>query len=641
MKKTALGIILLFLCSALISFISELNGPRPYLVTYKERVFGFQETQEQVIKAIRKTDNFSTEERELLRGLIAQSRMKLKELDFWLRYLEPIAYKKINGPLPVEWETEVFEKFEAPYKREGAGLTLAELYLEEDHIEKEELLRLMESSLTATKIFLDDSITQNLNTHHHFYLANRLFLLNLASIYSTGFECPDTSNIIPELKHMLQSVSDIYISFDDFFPANALKDDYLSLYQQTIQFAKTQPDDYSRFDHFTFLRRYVNPLFQLSQKMILSNKVRSASFVDYSLNNEAVSIFDKNLYSGQNPKGVYIGMDLPDELAELRNAGKLLFYDPILSGNNKRSCASCHNPNTAFTDTSVRTSLNMDGINSLARNTPTLLNAAHNHLVMLDGKHINLENQCMDVITNPKEMGADKYVVLKKVLSCPDYKKIFTKYLKYTPEYEKVQLEHIASAILLYYTELSKQYSPFDEMMENKKATTPAVQKGFNVFMSKSQCATCHFVPQFNGTKPPFVSSEFEVLGVPGDPKFKDLSPDKGRYGIHPANEMLHAFRTGSLRNAALTKPYMHNGVFGSLEEVIDFYDAGGGAGKGLSIPNQTLSSDSLKLTDLEKKQLVTFIQSLTEDIPLQEPPTKLPLSKMKELNNRKIGGEY
>ena len=109
-------------------------------------------------------------------------------------------------------------------------------------------------------------------------------------------------------------------------------------------------------------------------------------------------------------------------------------------------------------------------------------------------------------------------------------------------------------------------------------------QKGFNLFMSKAQCGTCHFVPQFNGVKPPYAGSEFEVIGVPEDSNYKRLSPDKGRYEINPVNEMMNAFRTGTVRNAAYTKPYMHNGVFQTLDQVIELYDVGGGTGKKLVV---------------------------------------------------------
>ncbi len=159
--------------------------------------------------------------------------------------------------------------------------------------------------------------------------------------------------------------------------------------------------------------------------------------------------------------------------------------------------------------------------------------------------------------------------------------------------------------------------------------------------MSKAQCATCHFAPQFNGVKPPFVGSEFEVLGVPADTGYKKLNTDQGRWLINPATETLRAFRTGTIRNADHTKPYMHNGIFNSMQQVIDFYDGGGGAGRKLDVPNQTLSSDSLRLSPAEKKDLVLFISSLTEKIEFEEPPATLPTSTDKKLNKRKVGGVY
>jgi cytochrome c peroxidase len=131
------------------------------------------------------------------------------------------------------------------------------------------------------------------------------------------------------------------------------------------------------------------------------------------------------------------------------------------------------------------------------------------------------------------------------------------------------------------------------------------------------------------------------VLGVPQDKQYRALSPDKGRWDVNPAVQTEHAFRTGTVRNAARTAPYMHNGVFSTLGEVIDFYDGGGGAGRGLPVPNQTLSSDSLHLSGTEKRYLLAFIRSLDENISLEAPPVRLPRSKIKALNRRSVGGLY
>ncbi|HEY2350302.1 MAG TPA: cytochrome c peroxidase [Puia sp.] len=576
-----------------------------------------------------------------LRGNIEIARLKLKNVDFWLRYFEPNAYRKMNGPLPVEWEKEVFEKFEPPYRREGAGLSLVELSLDQTPLIKDSLLQLVKKSEDAIKTFEADSITNQLNSYSHFFLANRLFLLNLAAIYTTGFECPDTSRVIPELLSMLIGTKEIYFSFNQSFPETPLSSEYLDKFEKTILFVKSQGTGFSAFDHFVFLRDYVNPLFAMNQKFINDYNVRSINYNDFTLNNNIQSIFDKSLYVSQSIKGLYSMVDDEKTLREIRYIGKLLFYDPILSGNNMRSCASCHKPTQYFTDTTIGTALQFDRQQHLPRNTPTLINSVYNHLLMLDGKHISLQAQGKDVITSPTEMNSNEKEVLKKVLSCREYKEAFKSFLKLTPEEKDITINHIVSAITYYDGSYSRFYSPFDNAMNNRGPVSDEVKRGFNLFMSRAKCATCHFVPNFNGVKPPYIGSEFEVLGTPADTSFKDLSSDKGRYMINKAPETLHAFRTGSIRNAEYTKPYMHNGVFKSLEEVIDFYDAGGGQGKKMKVDNQTLSRDSLHLTGREKKDLLAFIYSLNEDIIFEEPPASLPASADKALNKRKPGGEY
>ena len=641
MKKICLLSSVVFLTTIFIVSFKKSNDRELYLASYAQKLNLFRQQELQLIHTIENSDPRSNEEIEKIRAEINRTRDQLKEMDFWFRYLEPTVYKKINGPLPVEWETEVFEKFEKPYKREGAGLTLAALYTEEEGFEKDSLLQLVRASLQATETYAADSITRNLKTYHHFYLCNRLFLLNLAAIYTTGFECPDTSRIIPELHLLMNDVLTTYQSFNASFPTTPLNDTYLSLYSDAIDFVSKQPQQFSSFDHFSFIQNYVNPLFALNQQSIRDYKVFSRSFVDYTLNKTNNSIFDKKLYNGLNPKGIFLRVEDEKVLSEIDKVGKLLFYDPILSGNNKRSCASCHKPTEYFTDTVSPGSLQYNQKDFLPRNSPTLINVVYNHLAMLDGHHISLQNQAKAVITGASELNCDEKGLLQKVLSCADYKNVFKKLLAYTPQETEINFDHIVSAITFYYSKYSRYYAPFDEAMNKNKNISPGVKNGFNLFMSKAQCATCHFVPQFNGVKPPFVSSEFEVLGVPADTAFKQLSPDKGRYEVNPAVETMNAFRTGSLRNTEHTAPYMHNGVFKTMKEVIDFYDAGGGAGRGLKVSNQTLSSDSLHLTAREKEDIIQFLQSLNENILFESPPEKLPLSKSKNLNGRKIGGEY
>jgi cytochrome c peroxidase len=147
---------------------------------------------------------------------------------------------------------------------------------------------------------------------------------------------------------------------------------------------------------------------------------------------------------------------------------------------------------------------------------------------------------------------------------------------------------------------------------------------GFNLFMGKAQCGICHFMPLFNGTVPPtFADTESEVIGAPSKVEWSNatIDSDPGRYVIFEMEQLRHAFKTPTVRNASLTAPYMHNGVYRSLEEVIKFYNKGGGAGIGIDLPNQTLPSDSLGLTETEQKKVIEFIHALTDTTGLSKAP--------------------
>jgi cytochrome c peroxidase len=613
----------------------------PYHTAYGSALYDLENSLQQVASVIKSTESLNETTKKNISSNIAKARLSLKNADIWLRYMEPVAYNKINGPLPVEWENEVFEKFEKPYKREGAGLSLAELYLANNFATKDSLLNLIRLAQDEMGVYKADSITSQMNTFDHFLFANRLHLLNLAAIYTTGFECPNNDNIIPELRAMMRYTQGLYRSYNLTFPQTPITAEYLDLYTRATDFANKQPDDFTKFDFFTFVKNFVNPLFAANQQLIAKYKARSVSYNDFTLSNTTNSIFDKALYAPQNTKGIYSLVEDKDVLAEIKATGKLLFYDPILSGNNERSCASCHKPTQYFTDTTVQTAPQFNKTDRLPRNTPTLIDVVYNHLLMLDGKHITLQAQGRDVTSNPKEMGCTKETLVKKVMSCKEYRKALTKFLAFTPAEKEVTIDHIVSCITYYYSDYSSFYSPFDDAMNENVPLSEEARLGFNLFMGKAQCGTCHYVPQFNGVRPPYISSEFEVIGVPDDTTYKNLSADKGRYLINPAGETMNAFRTGSIRNAEYTKPYMHNGVFNSLEQVVDFYDAGGGTGKKLHVPNQTLSAEPLKLTADEKKELISFIHSLNEKIIFQQQPDELPRSSDKTLNGRKVGGLY
>ena len=136
------------------------------------------------------------------------------------------------------------------------------------------------------------------------------------------------------------------------------------------------------------------------------------------------------------------------------------------------------------------------------------------------------------------------------------------------------------NAIGSYVRSLVMLNSRFDDYMRgNKAAMNQEEINGFNLFMGKAKCATCHYMPLFNGTFPPrYMIIESEVIGVPGKRGENKIDPDEGRYGIVKVESQRHAFKIPTVRNASLTAPYMHNGVSSTLDQADQFYNKGGGA---------------------------------------------------------------
>lgn len=611
--------------------------PALYKDLYSIRLDSLQLNLEKLLQI---TDAPSGLSRKLALEQLPISRKALKAADFWVRYMDPIQYRGMHGVLPVEWEVEVFEKWEPPYRRLSGGLFLVETYMEEPEMHRDSVRSLLLAAIKSVGAFRQDSNRRQLDDQAHFYFANRLFLLNLAAIYTTGFECPDSSRIIPELHQMLLDTREIYRSFGEESAKHAISSGYDSLYETAISFvAQFQAKPYSEFDHFSWIRDFVQPLYSMNAHFIRQNRFRSRSLVDYALSDAADRIFSKNLYRAQEERPLF--RRVPDSIyGEVVRLGEQLFYDPLLSGNNQRSCASCHLPSHFFTDTSVRTPLNFNRDGRLERNAPSLVNASLNHLLLIDGEHLSLMDQLAAVHSKVDEMNGDVGTTMKEILSCEDYHSRLSKLASHTLN-PQPGFEHVAAAIIAYYTAFDTASSAFDDAVNGLAELDVHARRGFNLFMGRAQCATCHFPPHFGGIKPPYSGNEFEVLGVPDDSTATRLSPDPGRYRQHAVPEMRNAFRTGSLRNVARTKPYMHNGAFRTLEEVIEFYDLGGGAGKGLDVPGQTLSSDSLRLSNVDKQLLLHFLGKLDDQLDYKPAIPLLPESRRKDLNRRKAGGVY
>lgn len=280
--------------------------------------------------------------------------------------------------------------------------------------------------------------------------------------------------------------------------------------------------------------------------------------------------------------------------------GKQLYFDGRLSKSGAISCAFCHNPGTGFADPR-QTSIGIGG-GVGGRQSPTVYNTAFNHVQFWDGRARSLEEQAIGPIQNPIEMGETHEHVVGKLSKIKGYQQQFRAVFG-----TEVNLQGIAEAIAAYERTVISTNSAFDKYVAGEaKAMDESAVRGMALFKGKARCILCH-----NG--PNFTDNQFHNLGVP---QVGPLKEDLGRYDVTKAEKDKGAFKTPTLRSIVETAPYMHDGAFKTLEESVDFLNAGGGAN-----PNLSPLVKPLNLTAEEKADLVAFLKALTgEPIPFQLP---------------------
>ncbi len=282
---------------------------------------------------------------------------------------------------------------------------------------------------------------------------------------------------------------------------------------------------------------------------------------------------------------------------EQADLGRELFFDPILSLDSTLSCAGCHKPEFAFAD-SVGISPGVGGKLG-TRNTPSVMNMAFRPYFFYDGRAATLEEQAMGPIENPVEMHLDYGEAVSRVARQERYQKSFQEVYSSAPDSALV-LNALASFIR---SLESDGTAPHDLWLNDvdPDALTAAQLRGRDIFLEKGKCFDCHFGPDFTG-------DEFRNIGLYDE----DQYTDQGRFTITGDSADLGTFKVPGLRNVALTAPYMHDGSFKTLEEVIEYYDDPYQF-VAQPINMDTLMLEPLGLTDTEKSDLLAFLESLTD----------------------------
>ncbi len=535
-----------------------------------------------------------------------EARVAFKRAEFLLNYLESNEVHRFNGPNLVTNEYDS----RAPREIQPHGLQVIEALIynptTESRAELRKEIALLETLATT---FTDRNQDRKMGDVAEFNIviwdAMRYEVYRIESLGITGFDVPDSENSLPESAAALESLRKVIAIYKPVFVNKNLKEPHsqgMKHLKLAIKYLK-ENNDFKTFNRLAFMDEHLHPI-----SAWLTKSVGQLGFVYPSdvrpLESGAEHLFSENIF---NP--AYFS---PNVNAQKIALGQKLFSDPVLSQNGTRSCASCHIPSKAFAD-GLPQSYAMNGTDLLARNTPSLWNVGWQTKQFYDSRVTKLEKQSLDVIHNAQEMGGNLILSVEKIKANEAYAALFKD--AYSGVISEATVVH---AISSYIRSLQSFDSRFDRYLRGNHSTLTASEiNGFNLFAGKAKCATCHFAPLFNGlVAPKYTETESEIIGVPKNKSVPSvIDPDLGKYNHTQLEIHRYSFKTPGLRNVALTAPYMHNGVFSTLEEVLDFYNNGGGAGQGMDLPSQTLAADSLHLTKQEQTEIILFLKALTSEL--------------------------
>jgi cytochrome c peroxidase len=542
---------------------------------------------------------------EKLQQTLRNTRNSFKEIEFFVAYYYPEFTKTHLNAAPL-FHIEVAGTSAYTLPPEGLQVLDELIFSDEASEQKEEISTITNFLYNSYANFYLSALNNGLSSGNNKTLPLRIELIRIYSLGVTGFDTPGSLNISEEAAHALKGMSE-YINDEAYFKNFKTEKANLIIQQAITYLGKNT--DFESFDRIQFYKEFVQPLYAELGSWD-GNPDDLKNFSGWNVSNKdffKADFFDPYFYTILKPS---------EDSEELKKLGEKIFYDQNFSANETMSCASCHLPENAYTDLKQKSASNVEG-KTVLRNSPSLYNAVFAKRFFYDMRAFYLEQQAEHVIYNQDEFNTDYQKIVQKLNGNKEYKKEFKKVFKDG----KINKQNFSKALSSFVASLYSFESDFDRFMRNETEISEDAKKGYNLFMGKANCATCHFAPHFSGLVPPFFNeNESEVLGVTKLPISSlpvELDDDRGRINsnVKKENSWIYenSFKTMTVRNIALTKPYFHNGAFNTLEEVIDFYNEGGGEGLGLPMKNQTLPADKLNLTEIEKKQLISFLNTLTD----------------------------
>lgn len=520
-----------------------------------------------------------------------EARSNYKKLEPILQYLSDSNYKFLNGPNISRVEEEDATNIK---ELEVTGFQVIEEIVF-DSAQSDALN--YHVKLTADRLqLLSENVDFTYIKAHHILWMIRDALLRVGITGITPFDSPVLDAQLEESALFLEGLEEVIQHFEGQFESEELFNLWITRLDSARQHLKADS-----FNAYRFVKDDQQALLDLYRKTVADWSIRFP--LELAIRNEAETLFSKSTFN----LAYFAKRKAPNQLDEIVQLGKRLFNESRLSAEGTMSCATCHQNDRYLTDGLI---LGADQ----SRNTPSLYYTGLQQAYFYDNRSGSLEGQIISVINNESEFHSSVQAYSANISEDIDYQKAFVRLFQ-----REVNDADLRDAIGAYIRQLNPFNSKFDRNMRGEEQTlTESEINGFNLFMGKAQCATCHFMPIFNGTVPTkFAESEMELIGVPStnDTLNVAIDEDLGRYYVFGTEKKKYFFKTPTVRNVAMTAPYMHNGVYQTLEEVVDFYNRGGGAGMGLDLPYQTLPAEPLGLTGKEQADLVAFMQTLTDKL--------------------------
>ena len=552
-----------------------------------------------IIGIISKTEGVS--DKNTLIKIFSDSRKNYKKIEPFVEYYYQGLTRRINGPALPEIKTD------DNMINDPSGFQVIEEIIYNDNVDLNELSK-QTKILNTDLLFIKKTIKDLPIQDHHFYELVQHQIIRIATLGITGFDSPVAFQSVKEAGFTLEGINEWYRLFCSIKNKNVNKQ-LINQINDAILFTKKN-NHFNDFDRLQFIKNHLMPIsstFEEDFNLIIAkvpnfntNKVFYGTLSDLmqgkKINPDAFSPFSESAST-------------QEKIA----LGEILFNDVSLSKNNNISCASCHNATKAFTDGQVTSVTNIHN-NIVRRNSPTVLYAAFQKSFFYDLRSQDLENQIESVMKNPNEFDLTPKEIKKKILANQILASYFSKAY---PHKKEITPFEIRNAIAAYVRSLMPFNAKIDQYFKGQASLSESESNGFNIFSGKAKCATCHFIPIYNGTIPPWYNNtESEVIGVPSSVTWTNavIDGDLGRYNLNQLEPLKYSFKTPTVRNIDKTAPYMHNGVYTTLEEVVKFYELGGGNGIGMNLEYQTLPFDNLQLTKKEKNDLVSFMKILTDN---------------------------